>query len=128
MLDPIFIVDANSRQRAELCSFLELEHYRSVAVGSLGALEKGLKESGFQLVILDLDTLQVDNRFLRTLIHKNPRTCVIATSTRSFHPELKEAFSTHISVCLSKPLDLDELLYWIKAICESRPSSRDSPQ
>jgi hypothetical protein len=32
---------------------------------------------------------------------------------------LQEAMSKHIYVNLSKPVDADELIYWLRSICEN---------
>jgi hypothetical protein len=37
-------------------------------------------------------------------------------SSDRFHPELKDAICYHIYACLTKPLDYDELLYWLRCI------------
>jgi len=70
------------------------------------------------MLILDLDTLPLDNRVFRDLKRKNPTLSIITLSTRSFHPELKEAMTDHICACLNKPVDPDELHYWAKAILD----------
>ena len=44
-----------------------------------------------------------------------------------FHPELKDAICYHIYACLNKPIDPDELLYWLKCIQEDDTESRGSP-
>jgi len=36
--------------------------------------------------------------------------------------------STHIYASFTKPVDIDELLYWLKNIIENEPGSRDSPE
>jgi hypothetical protein len=52
-------------------------------------LKEEIRETGRRAVILDLDTLPVDNRLFRTLRKTNPGVCIIALSNRPFHPELK---------------------------------------
>ena len=74
---------------------------------------KPLKE-----LILDLDSLPVNNRLFRELKKKNPRLHIVGLSSRPFHPELEEAMSRHISSCLTKPVDMEELLYWLKSVCQ----------
>jgi DNA-binding NtrC family response regulator len=91
----------------------------------LGNLENNIQEEGRHVVILDLDTLSVDNRSIRDLRRRRPGVCIIGISSRSFHPELEEAMSSHIYACLSKPVDTEELIYWIRAICEDWTDSRN---
>lgn len=40
----------------------------------------------------------------------------IGISSRAFHPELEEVVSNHIYECISKPIDEDELVFWIKSL------------
>ena len=44
-----------------------------------------------------------------------------------FHPELKEALCYHIFACINKPVDPDELVYWIRCIRDNQTDSRDAP-
>jgi CheY-like chemotaxis protein len=78
------------------------------------------------VLILDLDSLPVDNRFIRDLRKQNPDVPIIALSSRTFHPELQEALSLYISACLAKPVNPDELIYWVKSICQDQLSTGGS--
>ena len=120
---PILVVDANKEQCKALCAILEDEQYRAIPFNSLVNLEEEIQENACQVVILDLDTLSVDDRFITKLRRKNPGLPIMGLSSRPFHPELKEAMSTHICACLGKPPDLDELIYCVKAFCEDRLNS-----
>lgn len=119
MEEPIVVVNADEAACRELCTGLEKEHFRTTALHSLVALEGAVKEGSCRVVILDLDTLPVDNFLFRNLKRKNPGVHIVGLSSRPFHPELEEAMSRHISSCLSKPLDVEELVYWIRSICQS---------
>jgi DNA-binding NtrC family response regulator len=128
MTEMIVVVNANSDERGELCQVLEESHYQTTPMGSLAGLLEQLRVSTYHAAILDLDSLPVDNRFIRELCKEGPELCVIAISSRSFHPELEEAMRNHISACLSKPVNMDELFYWLKSICGGKPSSMASLQ
>ena len=117
MKDPVVVVNADVEQCQELCTVLETEHFRTTAVHSLRALEGEVKEGGCRVLILDLDSLPVDNLLFRSLKRKNPGVHIIGLSSRPFHPELEEAMSRYISSCLSKPVDWEELLYWLRSVC-----------
>jgi DNA-binding response OmpR family regulator len=118
MEEPIVVVNGNEADCLELCSGLQKENFRTTAVHSLMALEGEFQKTVCRVVILDLDNLPVDNRFFRDLKRKNPRVHIVGLSSRPFHPELEEAMSRHISSCLTKPLDMEELLYWLKSVCQ----------
>ncbi|MEE8621785.1 MAG: response regulator, partial [Syntrophobacteria bacterium] len=118
MRESILVVDADEEQCHNLCAMLEREHFSTTALHSLLTLDKEMQEAGPRVVILDLDTLPVDNRLFRTLKKTNPGVCVIGLSSRPFHPELEEAMSTYIHACLGKPIDEEELVFWLKSSCE----------
>jgi DNA-binding NtrC family response regulator len=128
MHEPVVVVDSDENQCLQLCELLEAEHYKTTALNSLGSLEGVLIENGCQIILFDLDTLPVDNRLFRDIKKMNPALRIIGISSRPFHPELHEAMSKHIYVNLSKPVDGDELIYWLKSICENDADSRDSPE
>jgi DNA-binding NtrC family response regulator len=115
---PILVVGGDEEQAQELRSALESEHCRTSSVHSLDTLERNIEEGVRHVVILDLDSLAVDNRYIRKLRKNNPLVCLIGLSSRTFHPELREAMSKHIYACLSKPVDMEEVIYWIRSICE----------
>jgi DNA-binding response OmpR family regulator len=116
MEEAIVVVDANPDESRELCTVLERQHYRAAALDSLERLQEHLKQSDCRVILLDLDSFPVDSRYIRELLRSNTEPAIIALSSRTFHPELKEAMSTHISACLNKPLDADELFYWLRSI------------
>jgi DNA-binding NtrC family response regulator len=118
MQEPVVVVDADEQQRQEMCAVLEREDYKTVSLHSLATLNQEIQEGTRRVVILDLDTIPVDNRFFRGLKKENPGVCVIGLSSRPFHPELKEAMSSHIYACLGKPVDEEELVFWVKSLCE----------
>lgn len=119
MEEPILVVDADEAACKELCASLDKEHFRTTALHALADLEEEVEGTVCRVVILDLDNLPVDNRFFRELNRKNPGVHIVGLSNRPFHPELEEAMSRHISSCLTKPVDIEELVYWIRSICQS---------
>jgi len=124
---PIVVVDADKAQCQKLCTLLERSNYRTVPSHSLTNLERPVEEGPLQVVILDLDTLPVDNRFIVDLRRENPGVRIMGLSNRRFHPELQEAISKHFYACLYKPVDTDELFFWLRSIWENGPNyGRDS--
>ena len=69
-------------------------------------------------VIIDLDSVAVDNRTIRSLALQFPKIPFLCLSKERFHPELKDSIRDHIYACLIKPIDPDELGYWLKCIRE----------
>jgi DNA-binding NtrC family response regulator len=118
MHERIGVLDSEDRASRALCAVLERHDFQAAPLNSLADFEAGNRIYPFQVVILDLDGLPVSNRFLRDLRRQNPEVHIIGISSRMFHPELQEAMRSDISACLSKPLDEEELIYWLKSICE----------
>jgi len=120
---PIVVVDADKDQCEKLCALLRQENYRAVELHSLPNLKKIVQETSCRVVIMDLDSLPVDNRFIKEFRRQNPGLPVMVLSNRSFHPELEQVMSKHICACLRKPPDPEELLYCIKSFCENQRDS-----
>lgn len=124
----IAVVDASSEELQNLCAILEHDRYRTIPLRSLAELVETVQGSPCHAVILDLDSLPVDNSFINELRKLNPSMCIVGISSCSFHPELEEAIRSHISACHSKPVNMDELIYWLKSVCGEEPSARASPE
>ena len=114
----IVVVDADQNQCRRLCALLKKSQYSTISMHSIRCLEENLKQSNSLAVILDIDTVPIDNRIVRELTIKFPDVYFFCLSEQSFHPELKDAICYHIYACLTKPVDPDELLFWIKSIYE----------
>jgi len=112
----IVVLDANKKQCQGICSFLDELNYRATPMHSVKDLSEFIQEGQCGLLILDLDTIEVDKTLFRKLKRTKPSLCIVGLSSRSFHPELEEAMSSHIYACLSKPLDEEELLFWVKSL------------
>ncbi len=128
MQQSIMVVSSSQSERKQLCEILEGYHYLAVPLQSLIELLKAIEARACHALILDLDSLPVDNRFIRRLCIGSPEVCVIGLSSRTFHPELEEAMRSHISACLAKPVSTEELIYWLRSVCGKEPNSRDSPR
>jgi DNA-binding response OmpR family regulator len=91
MKSETIILTTDEEQCQKLISVLEKKHYHASLIRSLTDLERLLKSIQCSAIILDLDTISVDNRSIRELKTKNPEIYIIALSTRQLHPELEEA-------------------------------------
>ncbi len=118
----VVVIDADRERCRSICDLLTRQSYRATPVYSLDNLEEHLGRLSPKVLILDLDTVLADNRFFRTFKRKNPDGQVLVASSLSYHPGLEEAMGSHIYACLAKPLDQEELLYWLRSIFESLPN------
>ncbi len=115
----VLVLDTDEDQSKSLTDLLANYQYRPIALNSLIDFESHTKDYECRALILNLDNVKVTNKILRELKRKKPLLNIIALSARQFHPELEEAIRDHISVCLGKPVDADELIFWLKSVFEN---------
>jgi len=115
----IVVLDADQKQCQDLCLDLEKNRYSANPIYSIENLTECLNEIDYLAVIIDIDTIDIDNRTVRELTIEYPGIYFFCLSKDRFHPELKDAICYHIYACINKPVDLDELFYWLKSIYES---------
>ena len=116
MKKKIVILDANQNSCGQLSDIINSKNYPFTHAQTVSSLDNLFASNQYVAVILDIDSVPVDNRAIRQLAIKYPGVRFLCTSKDRFHPELKDAICYHIYACLNKPVDPDELLYWIKSI------------
>ena len=114
----IVVLDNDQGQCLALRDLLEDRGYHAVPAWSLSDLNLFLQKKNCLVVLIDLDSAPLDNRTIRDLTLKNPGVYFLCLSSKRFHPELKDAICYHIYACINKPIDLDELFYWLRSIYE----------
>ena len=117
------VLDANKKQCRELCDLLEKGQFTAFPLFSTDTLEKSIADTGCQAIFWDIDTVRADNRTVRDLTLKFPGVYFFCISKHPFHPELKDAICYHIYACLNRPIDADELFYWLRSITENEANS-----
>lgn len=117
----VAVVDADVQSCREVCDLLEQASIPAAPLHSLEELRKHLREEQDRVLIIDLDTLSVDNTFFRSLKKQYPNLHIFCLSSHTHHPGLEEAMGAHICASLAKPLNSEELFYWLKAISEIEP-------
>jgi DNA-binding NtrC family response regulator len=115
----IIVLDAEPAERQWICALLAEQNYLVAAVQSLSDLKERLESEAYMAVIINIDSVPLDNRSIRNLVLEFPGTCILCTSKDRFHPDLKDAICYHIYACLNKPVDPDELFYWLRSIREN---------
>lgn len=125
-MKPIVVLGPDEKQFAELCSVLTRERYRTVALSTLSEFLDRLHEWTPLALIIDFDLIPMDNRTLRELRVRNQFLCIIGVSSRTFHPELKQSLKHYVNACFSKPLDYDDLIYYLRAAIRERPEGSQS--
>jgi two-component system response regulator GlrR len=120
MQKAILIMDADPMGSSGLLALLEGQGYAGQRVGSLAELSHRLAEEKFMAVLMDIDSVVVDNRAIRELASDFPATPFLCISRDRVHPGLKDAIRNHIYACLTKPVDMDEITYWLRCIREDQ--------
>lgn len=123
MKKSVMVLDSNKKQCRELCDLLEKGQFAAFPLFSTDNLEKSIADTGCQAIFWDIDTVTADNRTVRDLTLKFPGVYFFCISKHPFHPELKDAICYHIYACLNRPIDADELFYWLKSITENEANS-----
>jgi len=90
--------------------------FRASVLTSLKALTDELPIASTFIAAVDIDSFEPDIQRIKALKRKYMDVVLLAFSERKFHPEHKEVLSEHFFACLTKPIDMDELLYLIKDV------------
>ena len=125
--DMILILSKNQSETEQLQAILAEEKRVGKVLRSLDELHSNLENSTALAAFIDIDSVCVDNRSIRKLTLKHRSIYFFCMSWDKFHPELKDAICYHIYACLNKPIDPDELAYWLKCISSSENESRSPP-
>ena len=113
----VIVACANEDQWKKICEIIKGSKCEAYWVKTL----KGLESVGIasvrlpDVIMLDVDTIFADNRSIKELKKRFPESHILAISKAAFHPELSEAVSKHVFACLRKPLDSEEILFWLRA-------------
>jgi DNA-binding NtrC family response regulator len=124
----IMVLDADKDQCRGLCDLLEKGQFKATPLFSTVNLENSIEDTGCLAIFWDIDTVPADNRTLRDLTIKFPGVYFFCLSKHPFHPELKDAICYHIYACLNRPIDPDELFYWIRSIEENEADPKYQPE
>jgi DNA-binding NtrC family response regulator len=112
----VLIVNADPEESACICRLLQEADYTARTLNSLAELKNRLSEKSCIAIIMDIDSAAVDNRTIRDLASAFPTIPFLCISKERFHPQLRDSIRNHIYACLTKPIDSDELRYWLRCI------------
>jgi DNA-binding NtrC family response regulator len=125
----IVVLDTDETQGRELCAILEEGSYQAYPLQLLPDLGKCIEEDACMAVFIDIDTVLIDNRIIRDLTLKYPQVHFFCISKHPYNPELKDAICYHIYACLNRPVDPDEIFFWLRSIDQNdeykQPANQD---
>lgn len=124
----VIVVSGDRQDGKKFCGLLGTLNYSARLLFSLEDLQACLQESTNVAVILDIDTVSADKQLFRALKKIHPRLHVLGISSLAYHPGLEEVIGLHLYACLVKPLDTEELAYWLKTIGENLAEGEVSPR
>lgn len=107
---------ADPEESAGIAHLLKEADFKTQSVTTSSELKRNLEDASFIAVIMDLDSMPMDNRSIKDLASRFPNVPFLCISKERFHPELKDSIRDHIHACLTKPIDPDEIKYWLKCI------------
>lgn len=117
----VLIASADATESALLSDIIRAFGGAMQVAGSYAELEDRLRERTFHAIIMDIDSLAADNRTIGRLAAASPKGAVLCVSRDRLHPQLQESIRNHVFACLTKPIDPEELGYWLKCIREDSP-------
>lgn len=120
----VLIVNADPEESAGISRLLQEAGCIAQTLTSPAELKNRLSMKGCIAVILDIDSVAVDNRTIRDLAASFPTIPFLCISKERFHPQLGDSIRNHIYACLTKPVDADEVNYWLRCI---RKDDREQP-
>lgn len=122
--DEILLINDRGEEHSLISGILAEMNFALRRADSITAIAFEAKQRP-AAVILDMDDASVTNRALREIAAGFPGLPVLGISSRRFHPDLAESIRDCIYACLNRPLDPDELRYWLKSILRDGPSLED---
>ena len=114
----VFVVNADTEDSSGISRLIGEAGCRAQTVDSPAELKDLLNDEACTAVIMDIDSVAIDNRIIRELASAYPAIPFLCISKERLHPELKDSIRNHIYACLTKPIDPDELNYWLRCIRE----------
>ena len=122
----ILIVSKDTQEADQIGAILAKHNYAGEHLTSIEMLASRLNEKKDYLAsFIDIDSVPVDNRRIRMLTLSYPAIYFFCMSRDKFHPELKDAICYHIYACLNKPIDPDEMIYWLRCVGNKENKTRD---
>lgn len=116
MSGKIILIDTDKKQSEELSDLLQPHGYDTIILNSLSELEACLGRQHCMAVFIDIDTIPVENRQIREMTVKYRQIYFFCISKKNFNPELKNAICYHIYACINRPIDPDEILYFLRSV------------
>ena len=118
----VVVLTRNPADSVGLSEIIVAHRLVALPLSCLDAVEGALDGGEVLAIIIDLDGFTIDNRFIRRLKGRFPDTTILLASSRREHPHLETAMVEYVYACLVKPIDPEEIGYWLKCIAADGPA------
>jgi hypothetical protein len=115
----LIILTTEKKEWEDLVSSLHADNCQVIFSLAMEKLGECIRKTGSIAVVIDLDFISVDNRAVRKYAQGFPEVSFFGASIDRFHPDLQDAISNHFCACLRKPIDLDEIVFWLRSLYEN---------
>jgi DNA-binding NtrC family response regulator len=112
----VLVVNPVKKEADGIGDILLQAGYTPRIIGGIEGVDAAMRSGDCMAVMVDLDSLELSNRTVRQMTLEFPHAGFLCTSWKPFHPELQDAICHHMYACVLKPIDPDELLFWLKSI------------
>ncbi|RJX33353.1 MAG: hypothetical protein C4525_09265 [Desulfarculus sp.] len=113
MANVLLILGGDSDQAARIGGYISEQGYAACHLTAWDDLLGQVPAEG--VLLIDLDTVATSGRSLDELKRRHPRLVVLTASDQPFHPHLSQALQRHVFAMLGKPIDPEELLFWLRS-------------
>ena len=112
----VILISSDHKMRALVEGIVSRTDFGVMTFPDIGpAIDWALSEQ-HSLLLLDLDSVDVDPRTLKGMSHLLVSFQLIGISVHNYHPYLKEAVQSGLFTALVKPPFEEELTYWINSL------------
>jgi DNA-binding NtrC family response regulator len=112
----VLVVNPVKNEAVGIGDILLQAGYTPRIIDGIEGVDAAMRSGDCMAVMVDLDSLELSNRTVRQVTLEFPDVGFLCTSWKPFHPELQDAICHHMYACVLKPIDPDELLFWLKSI------------
>ena len=112
----VILISSDHKMRALVEGIVSRTDFGVMTFPDIGsAIDWALSEQ-HSLLLLDLDSVNVDQQTLKGMSPLLVSSQLIGISAHNYHPYLKEAVQSGLFTALVKPPFDEELTYWIKSL------------
>ncbi len=110
----VLVLDGDREHAESVRALVRSQGHQVRILASWSALD--LAAGKAEVLLVDLDTVETDDRRLGELARRGSGPVVMTMSASPHHPHLGQSMQKHVFAALAKPLDPEELNFWLRSI------------